>query len=206
MEKIDFKKTLKALYSAPAGKFVAVDVPPMQFVKVDGAGDPNCVPDYGEALGWLYSTSYAMKFASKALGRDYVVPPLEGLWWADDPAAFAARHKDQWQWSMMILVPDFVSAEMFEEARRKAAAKLGKAPVSLRLERLVEGPSLQTLHIGSYDAEGPVLAQLHDIEMPARGLTFNGPHHEIYLGDPRKVAASKLRTVLRQPVRMIGGN
>ncbi|MEH6831128.1 MAG: GyrI-like domain-containing protein [Sulfitobacter sp.] len=203
MQKVDFKKTLKALYAAPAGEFVTVDVPPLQFVKVDGEGDPNTVAAYAEALSWLYSASYAMKFESKAIGRDYVVPPLEGLWWADDPTMFTVRRKDQWQWTMMILVPDFVSGEMFEAAKHKSVAKLGEAPQSLRLEHCVEGPSLQTLHIGSYDAEGPLLAELHDVVMPQQGLTFNGPHHEIYLSDPRRVEASKLKTILRQPVRAV---
>lgn len=201
MEKIDFKTTLKGLYAPPAGKFVPVDVPRMRFVKVDGQGDPNTAPAYRAAIEWLYSVSYALKFAAKARGADYTVPPLEGLWWADDPSAFTKREKDLWRWTMMIMVPDFTTGDMFAAALAKAGAKLGTPPATLRLEDYHEGPSLQTLHRGSYDDEAPVLAHLHDEVMPARGLTFNGPHHEIYLSDPRRTEPARLRTVLRQPVR-----
>lgn len=108
MEKIDFRKTLKPLYSPRGGEFTSVDVPQMQFVKVDGEGDPNAAPAYRSALEWLYGVSYAMKFVAKtALGRDYVAPPLEGLWWADDPASFISREKGKWRWTMMIMVPRF---------------------------------------------------------------------------------------------------
>lgn len=202
MTKIDFRKTMKALYAPPAGRFVPVDVPEMQFVMVDGEGDPNVSPAYRTAVEWLYSVSYAMKFAARAAGHpDYTVPPLEGLWHADDPASFVARRKDEWKWTMMIMVPDFVGDELFQAAVAKARGKLGPPPHSLRHARMREGHCLQSLHVGSYDDEGPVLARLHDEVMPAAGLGFNGPHHEIYLSDPRKVAPQKLRTLLRQPVR-----
>lgn len=173
----------------------------MQFVKIDGKGDPNTAPAYRQAIEWLYSVSYAMKFAAKASkGKDYVVPPLEGLWWADDPADFVARRKERWRWTMMIVAPDFVDPMLFDAAVEKSGKKLGAAPESLRFERLKEGTVLQTLHVGSYDDDGPTLARLHDEEMPSRGLTFAGPHHEIYLSDARKTAPAKLRTILRQPV------
>lgn len=177
-------------------------MPPLQFVKVDGEGDPNTAPAYRSAVEWLYGVSYAMKFAGKAaLGKDYVVPPLEGLWWADDPESFITRDKDQWRWTMMIMVPDFVTRDMFEKAVAKRGGKLGQPPQSLRLEPYREGLSLQILHVGSYDDEGPVLARLHDEVMPSKGMSFNGPHHEIYLSDPRKTEAAKLKTILRQPVK-----
>lgn len=202
MTKIDFKKSLKPLFNPPSKEFVIVDVPDMLFVKVDGQGDPNTSPTYRSAVEWLYSVSYAMKFAAKAtLERDYVVPPLEGLWWADDPKSFAARKKDQWSWTMMIMAPDFLTAEMFDAAVVKTKKKFGASPQSLRFEQYAEGKSLQILHVGSYDDEAPVLARLHNEEFPERGITFNGPHHEIYLSDPRRVEPSKLKTILRQPVR-----
>jgi hypothetical protein len=199
--KLDFKKTLAALYTAPTDRFVPIEVPTLTFTKVDGAGDPNAAPAYKHAIEWLYAVSYALKFAAKGLGKDYVVPPLEGLWWADDPADFTARRKERWCWTMMIMAPYFIDAPLFDAAVAKAGKKLGDSPPSLRLEPLNEGRSLQTLHIGSYDDEGPTLARLHDEVMPAEGLTFAGPHHEIYLGDPRKTAATRLRTILRQPVK-----
>lgn len=204
MDKIDFKKTLKALYAPPAGRFVEVDVPKMRFVMVDGEGNPNTASSYKTAVEWLFSTSYALKFAAKAtLDKDYAVMPLEGLWWSDDPASFITRDKDAWKWTMMIMAPDFIDAAMFDAAVVKAAKKLGEAPPSLRFEAYDEGLSLQTLHVGSYDDEAPVLARLHDEIMPAQGLTFNGHHHEIYLSDPRRTEPAKLRTVLRQPVRKV---
>lgn len=199
MDKIDFRRTL-GHYKATR-TIDEIHVPEMAFVMVDGAGNPNTAPAYQSAIEWLYSTSYALKFAAKALGHDYVVPPLEGLWWADDPADFTARRKDNWRWTMMIMAPDVLTQAMFAEAVAKAGAKLGNRPDTLRLERYAEGRSLQVLHVGSYDDEGPILAQLHDVEMPARGVTFNGHHHEIYLGDARRTAPDKLRTILRQPVR-----
>lgn len=168
---------------------------------VDGHGDPNRTPAYKQALESLYSTAYAIKFACKAEGRDFVVAPLEGLWSAASPESFTARRKDEWDWTMMIMVPDFVDAPKFQAARDKARAKLGALSDCLRLESLEEGHCLQALHVGSYDEEGPLLAQLHDEIMPAGGYTFAGPHHEIYLGDPRKAPPSKLKTILRQPVR-----
>lgn len=202
MQKIDVKKTLKALYTPPKDVFVEVNVPEMSFVKVDGTGTPGTGEAYQAALQGLYGVSYAMKFAAKQdLGQDYVVPPLEGLWWADDPEVFVSRQKDKWRWTMMIMVPEFVPSDVYDAAVTKTRGKLGTLPGTLRLEPLAEGLSLQTLHVGSYDDEGPTLARLHNDIMPARGLTFNGHHHEIYLSDPRRTAAAKLKTILRQPVR-----
>ena len=202
MEKIDFKKTFKPLYNPPADMFVAIEVPRMQFVKVDGKGNPNTSPAYGSAIEWLYGVSYAMKFAAKAtFGKDYVVPPLEGLWWSDDPGRFITGEKDQWNWTMMIMAPDFIIHDVFIEAAAKTGKKLGQAPKSLRFEPYAEGLSLQTLHLGSYDDEGPVLARLYNEVMPEKGMAFNGLHHEIYLSDPRKTEPAKLKTILRQPVK-----
>jgi len=202
VEKIDFKKSLPDLYRPPTDRFVSADVPAMQFVKIDGRGDPNTAPAYKLAIEWLYAVSYAMKFAARAAkGKDYVVPPLEGLWWADDPADFVARRKERWCWTMMIMAPEFIDRPLFEAAVEKAKKKLGTPPDSLRFERLEEGTVLQILHVGSYDDEGPTLAKLHDEEMPSRDLTFAGPHHEIYLSDARKTEPARLRTILRQPVK-----
>lgn len=202
--KLDFKKTMKPHFHPPIGEFADIDVPELRFVMVDGVGDPNTSPAYRRALEWLYSTSYAMKFAAKnTLERDYVVPPLEGLWWADDPQDFVRRNKDAWQWTMMIMVPDLVTDQMFAAAVQKASQKLGATPSTFRLATRCEGHCLQTMHIGSYDEEGPTLMRLHDGIMPARNLTFNGPHHEIYIGDPRRAAKDRLKTVLRQPVKAL---
>lgn len=203
MEKTDFKKTLKEFYGPSPKKIVLVDVPVMQFIKVDGKGIPGG-PDYQRALEWLYGVSYPIKFMSKQqLGKDYVVPPLEGLWWADDMSTFITREKDKWSWCMMMMQPDWITADMYAAAVEKAGKKLGEAPASLRLEPYDEGLSVQIMHIGSYDDEGPIIAKMHKEFLPENGLVENGHHHEIYIGDPRKTAPEKLKTVLRQPVRQV---
>jgi len=204
MDKFDVKTALRPLYTAPRGRFVEVDVPEMTFLKADGAGDPNRAAEYRVAVEWLYGLAYAKKFAARAeLGRDHVVPPLEALWWSDDPGSFVRREKDRWRWTVMILVPDFMPRALFEAACARMDAKRPDRPASLRREPLAEGRSLQALHIGSYDDEGPLLHLLHDEVMPALGVGFNGPHHEIYLGDPRRAAPARLKTILRQPVRSL---
>ena len=196
-EKFDLKKQLREFYAPRAGDWAFVEVPAQQFLMVDGVGDPNTSPAYTAAVEALYGLAYAIKFASKAAGRDFVVAPLEGLWTSDDPSSFVRDDRSQWRWTMMIAQPDWVSASDVDSAR---AAKGITAP---RLETLSEGRSLQVLHVGPYSAEAPTLARLHDEIMPAHSVTFNGPHHEVYLGEPRRVAPEKLRTVLRQPVRAL---
>lgn len=200
--KVDFKKSLES-YRARHLEFRVLDVPSLQYLMVDGHGDPKTASEYADAIGALYPIAYTIKFASKQdMGRDYVVPPLEALWWASDLDVFtAARDKSQWDWTAMIMVPDWITSDMFDDAVAKAAAK--NRPTSLgrvRFERLDEGSCVQTLHIGPYDAEAEVLAELHHDFIPNAGLRMTGKHHEIYLSDPRKVEAAKLRTILRQPV------
>lgn len=170
---------------------------------VDGHGDPNKVIEYRRAVESLYAAAYAIKFACKAKGEDFVVPPLEGLWSAPNPESFTARRKDEWDWTMMIMMPDQVDSEMLLAAKVKAHGKLGALPESLRLETLEEGLCLQALHVGSYDDEGPLLASLHRDVMPSGGYEFAGRHHEVYLSDPRKTAPEKLKTVIRQPVQPV---
>lgn len=204
MDKIDFKLLHPAFYRPSTKDFVLVDVPVMQFAMIDGSGNPNTSPSYKRAIEWLFSVSYAMKFVAKgALNKDYVVPPLEGLWWASDPSDFVARRKDRWSWTMMIMAPDFITNAMFLTGIEKAKKKLGDPPESLRIESYKEGLSFHILHVGSYDDEAPTLARLHDEVMPLQHFTFNGKHHEVYLSDGRKTEPAKLRTILRQPVRSL---
>ncbi|TDC43292.1 GyrI-like domain-containing protein [Micromonospora sp. KC213] len=200
--KSDIKRDRKDLYGPRAGSFQLVDVPELPFLMIDGKGDPNTSPSYQDAVTALYALSYALKFASKSqLGRDYVVAPLEGLWSADDPTVFVTRAKGDWRWTMLITQPEWITAAMVDEAIRLTATKKGLPAVDqVRFERYAEGLAVQVLHVGSYDDEGPVLVRLHHEFMPANGLTFNGPHHEIYLSDPRRTEPAKLRTILRQPV------
>ncbi|GAA1139855.1 hypothetical protein GCM10009583_07130 [Ornithinicoccus hortensis] len=134
-----------------------------------------------------------------------MVSPLEGLWSSEDPTTFTERRKDEWDWTMLIAFPEPVDREDLAQGLARAAHKKPELPVSdVRVLELTEGRSLQIMNVGSYDDEGPTLARLHHEVMPERGLTFNGPHHEIYLGDPRRAAPETLRTVLRQPVRPLG--
>jgi len=207
MEKIDFRREFKDLYAPSSKDFSIVDVPSMRFLMVDGQGDPNSAESYREAVEAVYAVSYVLKFASKKeLDKDYVVAPLEGLWSAPDPSAFELRAKDEWQWTVLIMQPSWISAEMVDFAFGAAEAKKDLPALSLlRLEDFAEGQSAQILHIGSYDDEAPTLRRLHTEFMPAHGLTFNGRHHEIYLSDPRKTEAANLKTILRQPVKQIEG-
>ena len=203
--KIDFKKQLKHLYNPSKAKFTIVDVPPMNFLMIDGHGDPNTAQAYQDAVEALYAIAYKLKFKSKqALGKDYVVPPLEGLWWAEDMEAFTSRDKSAWDWTMMIMQPEWVTQEMVEETVEEVAKKKDlPALPKLRLETYHEGTAVQIMHVGSYDDEGPTIARMHHEFMPENGYEPAGKHHEIYLSDPRKVAPEKLKTVLRQPVRKI---
>jgi hypothetical protein len=204
---IDPKKTLDA-YRAKRGEFRLVEVPPLQYLMVDGAGDPNTAKEYKDAVAALFPLAYTLKFAARAeLDLDVVVMPLEGLWDAPDKESFTTkRDKSAWLWTMMIMVPEQVTGEMFATAVDKVEAKVAakKEPLpalrSVRLETLDEGLSVQTLHVGSYDDEAPVLAELHERFIPENGLRMTARHHEIYLGDARRVAPERLRTILRQPV------
>lgn len=201
--KVDLKKEI-ATYAARPGSFQVVDVEPQHYLMVDGSGDPNSSARYRDAVSTLFGVAYALKFLSKReLGRDYVVMPLEALWWADDMTAFtSARDKTRWSWTVMILVPGWIEAAQVERPRAAAVAK-GGAPLGgeVRLETLAEGLCVQTLHVGSYDEEGPVLRSMHEEFIPAEGLRMTGRHHEIYLSDARRTPPEKLRTILRQPVR-----
>ncbi len=203
MAKIDYKKEWKHLYNPPKTEFTIVDVPRMKFLMVDGHGDPNKAQEYQDAIEALYGVAYKMKFISKkTLERDYVVPPLEGLWWAEDMETFStARDKSQWDWTMMIMTPEWVTVDIFANAVEQV--RKAKNPGSLdkvRLEQYHEGLSVQIMHMGSFDDEGPVLAEMHSEFIPGNGYIENGKHHEIYLSDFRRVSPEKLKTVLRQPV------
>ncbi len=199
MQKFDFKADRRDLY-APSTTIAEVVVLPMRFAMVDGAGNPNTAPAYATAVEALYATSYAAKFASKAVGRDYVVAPLEGLWFADRLEVFTERAKDDWSWTMMIRQPDWLTDGELDAALDTAAKKTDTAGV--RFATLDEGLSVQVLHVGPYDAEGPVIARLHE-HLRASGMAEAGHHHEVYLSDPRRVDPARLRTVLRQPTRRL---
>jgi hypothetical protein len=203
MDKIDFKKELKHLYQPPAKTPVAVEVPAMNYLMVDGEGDPNTAPSYKAAVEALFALSYALKFMVKKSppGRDYGVLPLEGLWWADDLASFTSGDKSRWKWTMMIMQPDFVTRGMIGQAAAEVDRKkaLPALPI-IRFESLAEGRSAQILHIGPFSEEHATIEKLHQF-ISSGGFKAAGKHHEIYLSDIRKADPSQWKTVLRQPMR-----
>jgi hypothetical protein len=217
MTKIDFKKQMKDLYKPPKGQFSVVEVPKMNYLMIDGQGDPNTALAYQQAIEALYATAYKLKFMSKnELDKDYVVPPLEGLWGSEEMQGklaaaqnetdwltiFAASDRDEWEWTMMIMQPAWITAEMAAHIRRQVEkAKDLPALEKLRFDSLDEGLSVQALHVGPYADEGPILAEMHLDFIPNNGYVEGGKHHEIYLSDPRKTSPEKLKTVLRQPVK-----
>lgn len=202
LDKYDIRKAHKALYKAFTTEFSIIDVPPLQFIAIKGHGDPNTSSTYSDAVEALYSVAYALKFHSKRnLERDFAVGPLEGLWRADDLAAFVSRDKNAWGWTMMISQPDWTTPAMVDAAMAKSAAKrsLPALPL-LELITLTEGTAVQIMHIGPYDDGAPILDKLHNEFLPAQRLVPTTDHHEIYLSDPRRTAPEKLKTILRQPV------
>lgn len=202
MNKIDLTKELKPLYSPRKGNFVVVDVPKLDFLMVDGEGDPNTATSYREAVEALYSVAYTAKFLLK-LGPakvDFRVMPLEGLWWSDDMEDFtAAGRRDGWKWTMMMAVPKAVTGQVLAEASAKAAAKKALPALSrVKLKSFAEGKAAQTLYLGAYADEGPTIAAMHEFIVDS-GHKLSGKHHEIYMSDPRRTAPAKLKTILRQP-------
>ena len=203
MPKIDLKKELKHLYQPSAREVVRVSVPSLQFLMIDGVGDPNTSAEYAQAVEALFSVSYTAKFTVKkgAQGIDYAVMPLEGLWWADDMAAFATRDKAQWQWTMMIMQPDFVEPAVILAAVEAVKRKKDLPALSaLRLERITEGLCAQILHVGPFSEEAPTIQRVHDF-IDNAGAVRSGKHHEIYLSDVQRADPAKWRTIIRQPMQ-----
>jgi len=199
--KIDYRK--EKLYSPPSEGCTIVDVPGMNFLMVDGRGNPNTSQQYKDALEALYSLSYTIKFMIKKGEKavDYGMPPLEGLWWTDDASRFSMENKDGWNWTSMVMQPEFVTEECVGKAIEQVKLKKGDQPglSKLRFESYNEGLSAQIMHIGPYCAEGPTVEKLH-LFIKGQGYNFNGKHHEIYLSDPRKAAPEKMKTIIRQPI------
>ena len=201
MQKIDLKKELKHLYRPSAKAVVQVEVPPLRFLMIDGEGDPNTSREYALAVEALFSVSYTAKFMLKRGPRaiNYAVMPLEGLWWADDMSTFVTNDRAKWKWTMMIMQPDFVSADVVQAAIAEVKTKKAIATVnSLRLESFEEGLCAQVLHVGPFTEEGPTIRRVHDFIEATSGLS--GKHHEIYLSDIRRGDPAKWKTIIRQPM------
>jgi hypothetical protein len=199
--KVGFKRELTEFYAA-RGSPAVVEVPEPAFLMIDGHGDPNTSGEYRGAVSALFSVSYAARFALKRAGViDFGVMPLEGLWWVSDMSAFPVDDKSAWDWTMLIMQPDEVTGDVLADAKVRAAAKVPVTALKrLRLERFAEGLAAQVLHVGPYSAEGPTIASLHAF-IAEHGRELAGKHHEIYLGDLRRSAPEKLKTIIRQPVR-----
>ena len=201
MKKIDFKREFKHLYKPSAKNVSIVDVPAMNFLTITGEGNPNTAQTYKDAVSALYSVAYTVKFMVKKgeLAIDFGVMPLEGLWWVEDMTQFSTDDKDSWLWQMLIMQPEFVTAEMVAEAKAQVKKKKGLVAVDqLEFERIVEGTAVQILYTGPYADEGPTIQTLHE-HVRQQGGELSGKHHEIYLNDPRRTAPERLKTVIRQP-------
>ena len=197
--KFELRKTLKQFYNPPAGKVDLVRIPVMTYIMVDGGGEPGG-EDFQQAMGIIYNLVYTMKFrAKKLLKKDYDIMAPEGLWWMKE-GTFDMDKRDKWLWTLMIVVPDFVTDKIFSEAvdevrKKKNPPGLDKA----HLEKFDEGLCVQTMHVGPYSAEPDTIAKMGAFAKEL-GYKMVGKHHEIYLGDPRRAAPSKLKTVVRLPV------
>ncbi len=201
MQKIDLKKQLNHLYNPSKKEVTVVDVPQMNFLMLDGKGDPNTAVAYQQAIEALYSVSYTLKFMIKKgeTAIDYAVMPLEGFWWAEDMSKFSTENKDAWLWTSMIMQPEYVTKKLFEEAKIKVAKKKDlPALPSVRFEVFHEGQAAQIMHIGPFADEGPTIERIHNF-IKEQGHELKGKHHEIYLSDFRRTAPEKLKTIIRQP-------
>ena len=203
MAKLDFKQQFKQFYNPSAKQCAIVELPAMNFLMLDGAGDPNYAPAFQTAVETLYAVAYTLKFMRKkgADGIDYGVMPLEGLWWSEEMATFSVERKSDWLWTLLIMQPDFITAAQVEAAKVEAAKKKDLPALSqLRFEAYHEGLSAQIMHLGPFAAEGPTIATLHTF-ISNQGYQLRGKHHEIYLNDLRRTAPEKLKTVIRQPIK-----
>jgi len=204
MAKMDLKKEYKNLYKAKQGEVSFVEVPKFKYLAIDGEGDPNTSKEYKDSIEALMSMSYTTKFImKKEHGKDYVVMPLEGLWWADDITKFSVNDKSTWKWKSLIMQPDFVKEEYITQAKEELAKKKDLPSLDkVEFIELSEGLSAQLLHIGPYAEEGPTVEKLHNA-IEENSYSFNGLHHEIYLSDVRRAKPEKLRTIIRQPIKII---
>lgn len=202
MKKIDWKKELRHLYQPSAKEVVQVDVPIMNFLMVDGKGDPNGSREFSDAVEALFAVSFTVKFKVKRspLAIDYAAMPLEGLWWSDDMSSFSLEDKSDWKWTLMIMQPEFVTKETVDTAVSEVAEKKKPAAISkVRFESLSEGKCAQILHVGPFSEEGPAVEKVHAY-IQSRGRRV-GKHHEIYLSDIRRADPAKWKTVIRQPMQ-----
>ncbi len=199
MEKIDLTKTDKTYYTAKNEPQI-VDVTPYRYLMINGVSAPED-PRFLKAIEALYAVAYGVKFLYKSMDKDFVVPKMEGQWWVEGELPFDQTPREEWHWNIVIPMPDFVRDEHVEEAIQSAVDKKDLPQISeVEFRALNEGRSVQILHLGSYEEEGPTLEKLFAF-VESNGLEINGYHHEIYISDPRKTQVEKLKTILRYPVK-----
>ena len=201
MEKLDFKKLVKGFYNPPKDSPEIVEVPELQYLMIDGTGDPNALL-FQQAVEALYSVAYTLKFSRKKQGLepDYSMGPLQGLWWMGDNTSFDGNQRVAWQWTCMLWLPDFISNEEVEQTVEIVKIKKPNPLLTaLRIEKLKEGKVAQIMYFGAYADEAPTIMNLHAY-ITGGGYSLRGKHHEIYLGDPRRLAPEKLKTIIRQPI------
>lgn len=210
MKKVDLKKELKHLYAPSARKVTLVDVPRFNFAMIDGriaAGDtPETSQEFQDALGALYGIAYTLKFMSKQREIDpidYTVMALEGLWWTES-GEFDFQTDEEWKWKLMIMQPDHITDEMYQEALKQLKEKQDNPAIDrMRFQSFREGLCMQIMHIGPYSEEPHTIDKLKAFAQE-NGYALRGKHHEIYIGDPRRAKPERLKTVLRHPVENVG--
>jgi hypothetical protein len=202
-KKIDYKKEFPDLYNPSAKECTLITIPPMKYFMLDGKGDPNISQEFQDAMPVLYGASFTLKMKEikkKTPTNDYVVPPLEGLWYMPNMSEWSMDAKSKWLWTLMIRIPDFAMEDQLKRTVDALKQKLDLVSLpKLRIETYNEGLCVQIMHIGPYDAEPPTIAKMHKFAKD-NGYKLDGKHHEIYLGDPRKGNPEKVKTVLRQPI------
>lgn len=205
----DYKKEYKEFYM-PSNKPTIIEIPKMNYIAVQGKGNPNDAEgEYKQSISSLYTIAFTLKMSYKNDYKingffNYVVPPLEGLWWQDGIEGIDYNKKEDFNFISVIRLPDFITKKDFEWAILEATKKKKEDFSNVKFLEYNEGLCIQCMHIGSYDNE-PVTIDLMHRYLSDRGykidITDKKFHHEIYLSDPRKVSADRLRTVIRHPIK-----
>ena len=196
----NFMTDLRELYLPPEHEFTLIDVPEIRYAVIDGSGNPES-KSFSDLSKWLYAVVHVVKpYMKERMGKNFVDPPLEYLFWAEDEKDFIEGNKDRWNWRVMVVFADWISQGRFDDAVAVVEKKLGPAPKTLRLENLHEGKCVQITHVGDYDGVQAVCDELYSEFLPQKKLKPNGYYHEIYLNHPNRTAPEKRRMVIRQPV------
>jgi hypothetical protein len=201
VQTLDLYRSHRSEYSMPRTPRL-VRVKPAKYLTITGRGEPGGEA-FTAALGALYGVAYTVRMAEQRAGNDYKLCKLEGLWWCGDDRDYTKYPQDEWQWKLLIRLPDFVTAERVNEAKATLKEK-GRDPEvrEVELEPLAEGTCVQMLHVGPYAEEGETVAAMQEFAKE-KDLALDGKHHEIYVSDPGRVPEDKLKTIIRIPVKRV---